>query len=677
MSAEHTNPTNDAADKALRMMYDLTEQIDSLTEDEINPSFASIVQEVDRYEIIEEIASGGMKQIFKAYDKYTRRHVAMALLAPETPSDRFDPFIHEAWIAAQLDHPNIIKIHDLGITAEKRPFFTMDLKSGQSLQHYIETLEQDTPSSTENVSLDLYIRICDAVAYAHAKGILHLDLKPSNIQISGYGGIVVCDWGLAKIVGEHDLHSPEIEAWDLDEDLKATGTLHGQIKGTPGFMAPEQLAADGDKTPRTDIYALGCILYFLLTQKSPITGTNQEIITRTTDGTLSQTLSLPQTELPPPLRAIIAKATAPQPEDRYKNAEDLVDDIRQYQDGYSPSAEQSSFSQELALFYRRNRTVSNIVLGASLLLMLFTTLFISRIEQSKASEHEARLNAQQALALYDQEHTARHELSKTFSLEKYELSRQLSNEYFYGRPIEAVEQAFSEIETGLSVDPNNELLARQKLYFNFLTLNFKAANEYRENYSGEIKVINDLLQIMEILPSIDSSAQRPPIKAFSDVIQMMAANKEASKRKALIKKMLTYDVATRQDLQGYDQVIKEVLKFFNPEWNTEHFHYNTERKHLALHGEGLHILALAREDEKPSLLCFLPIETLDISDSNIYSLTHLFGLELKELDIRNCLISNLYAIDQFPTLQRLTISPNQFTEEQIDALPESIQVEIR
>ena len=677
MSAEHTSPTNDAADKALRMMYDLTEQIDSLSEDEINPSFASISQEADRYEIIEEIASGGMKQIFKAYDKYTRRHVAMALLAPETPSDRFDPFIHEAWIAAQLDHPNIIKIHDLGITAKKRPFFTMDLKSGQSLQHYIENPEDDTSAPTENRSLDLFTRICDAVAYAHSKGILHLDLKPSNIQFSGYGGIVVCDWGLAKIVGEHDLHSPEIEAWDLDEDLKATGTLHGQIKGTPGFMAPEQLATDGDKTPHTDIYALGCILYFLLTKKCPITGTNQEIITRTIDGTLSQTLSLPNKLLPPPLRAIIAKATAPEPEDRYRHAEDLIADIRQYQDGYSPSAEQSSFSQEFALFYRRNRTVSNVVLGASLLLMLFTALFISRIKQSQTSEHEARLNAQQALTLYDQEHTARHELSKTFSLEKYELSRQLSNEYFFGRPIEAVEQAFAEIETGLSVAPDNELLVRQKLYFNFLTLNFKAANQYRPTYTGEIKVINDLLKIMETMPSIDGSTQRPPIEAFSAVIQMMAANKEASKREALIKKMLTYDIATRQDLQGYDQIIKEVLKFFNPEWNTEHFQYNTERKHLALHGEGLQILALAREDEKPSLLCFLPIETLDISHSNVYSLTHLFGLELKELDIRNTLISNLSAIDQFPSLQRMIISPNQFTDKQIYALPESIEVDIR
>ena len=133
--AHHAFPQRDPT---LQAIYDLAGDLSALTEEDVNPSFASIAHETDRYERLEEIAAGGMKHIYKAYDRFTRRQVAMAMLAPDTPTDRYDPFVHEAWVTAQLDHPNIIQIHDLGITADHRPFFTMDLKSGHSLRQLVE-----------------------------------------------------------------------------------------------------------------------------------------------------------------------------------------------------------------------------------------------------------------------------------------------------------------------------------------------------------------------------------------------------------------------------------------------------------------------------------------------------------------------------------------------------------
>jgi serine/threonine-protein kinase len=654
-------------DPFLAAMYDLAGNLDSLSEDEINPSFASVAHEPERYKILEEIASGGMKHIYRAFDKYTHRDVAMARLSPDAPTDRFDPFIHEAWITAQLDHPNIIKVHDLGITAEGRPFFTMDLKTGSSLRQIIDE---------ENAAfqpLETFIKICEAVAFAHAKGILHLDLKPSNIQIGRYGGVVVCDWGLAKTITSDETVAQEMDAWDLDSDLKITATLHGQIKGTPGYMAPEQIISGSLKTRQTDIYGLGCILFFLLTKESPLGGTHQEIISQTLAGALPENILPRSAKIPKPLQSVIARCTARHPEVRYASAEQLIDDIRKYQSGYSPDAEKTTVATEAMLFYRRNRTLCNVVMTATLLLILSTGIFIQRIQEGRQNERAARLNAQQALALYDEEHTALHELNQTYSTEKYELSLKLSNEYFFVRPVEAVAQALSEIKTGLAVDPENEQLINQKLYFHFLSLNFKTARRFANRNAGKID-LTDMLDIINKKPLIDGSKERPSIDEFIAVIQKMESNARASKRKPLVKKMLTYDHAVRKDQTHYDRLIREVLHYYNPKWDQENFQYDPQTQHLALHGNELKTLAYSWTGENPSLLTFLPITRLDISNSGAFSLTHLYGLNLKELDIRNTLISDLSVINQFPGLHRLIISPNQFTAEQLNDLPDSIQL---
>lgn len=667
-------------DPALLSMYDLVEDMTTLAEDEINPSFASIAHETERYERLEEIASGGMKHIYRAYDKFTHRYVAMAMLAPDAPTDRFDPFIHEAWITAQLDHPNIIQIHDLAMTPDHRPFFTMDLKSGHSLRQLIEQRrETSSPIRSEEFQpLELFIKIGEAIAYAHSKGILHLDLKPGNIQIGRYGGVVVCDWGLAKIVNACETTNRNMEAWDLDIDLKTTETLHGQIKGTPGYMAPEQIESDGEKTQQTDIYELGCILYFLLTQTDPLKGTHKEIMNQTLSGFLTAKQLSQTPQIPKPLRSIIKKATALKPSERYESVEQLIRDIRKYQNGYSPSAQQSGFIHETALFYHRNRKLCNLVLSTILLLTLSTAVFIQRIQQSRKNESEARMKAQQALRLYDDEKTSRQLQNKSIAKGKYLLGVQLSNQYFYSDPKAAVRQALVEQGRGLKMDPDNESLAMQKFYLHFLILDLKTALRFADQYHRDFPdEIIDLIEIARAVPQPVASAS-PPLspEEFAVIIHTMTTSKQGRLRQPLMNKMLLYDRAVRNDFSNYDVVIREALLFFNRKW-TGRFNYNAQSRHLTLQGESLKTLAHSWYDRQISLLSSLDIESLDISGTGVYSLTHLYGLPLKELDISNTLISNLSGIDQIPTLRQLTVSRNQFTAKQIDSLPDSVQVQYR
>jgi serine/threonine-protein kinase len=661
----HNNPL--AKSNALRNLYDLTDHIEQLPDDELNPSFSSLLQETDRYEIVEPIATGGMKQIFKAYDKFTHRYVAMAQLSPDTARDRFDPFIHEAWVTAQLDHPNIIKIHDIGITPDHRPFFTMDLKSGDSLLHTIENRKPQPHLDVED--LDLFIRICDAVADAHSHGILHLDLKPSNIQFGHFGRMVVCDWGLARPPHAEDGSSRVIDGWDIDHE--STHSLHGQISGTPGYMAPEQIDLKDPKTERTDIYALGCLLYFILTHKHPLSGTPQEMITQTCEGAFLKQLKKDHS-VPAALQAIIAKATALEPSDRYGQVEQLISDIRKYQNGYSPSAQQTGFAAEALLLYRRNKKICDLIFFCGLLLCLFSGLFINRLQKSRQQEHAARLRALQTLALYKEEQAALNQLSRTYSDEKYELGVQLSNEYFIVHPIKACKRALATLEAGLKIDPENQKIAMQLFYFHFLTLNFEAGRELRERYTEDISPVMDLVKIVEALPHIN--AETPTTSDVIEVIQAMKESEEAAERKALVMKILIFDHARRQDSANYDDVIREVIHFNNPKWDKNSFSYDPKTKHLAIHGKALKQLAVFRTGESPSILAYLPISHLDISHSGIYTLSHLYEIYFEELNISNTLISDLSEINKLPGLRRLTISPNQFTEAQLATLPPKLEI---
>ena len=189
-----------------------------------------------RYTLGDAIGAGGMGEVFTAHDRTLRRDIAVKVLRRAGPVAR-ERFAAEAQVTAQLDHPNIVPVHDLGTLADGRPFLAMKHVRGASLREWLDR----NPRPDLEARLDVLRRVCDAMAFAHAQGVLHRDLKPENVMVGAFGEVLVMDWGLARPItptGSTDagpLHVDRFEAGALR-------TRDGGVAGTPAYMAPEQAA---------------------------------------------------------------------------------------------------------------------------------------------------------------------------------------------------------------------------------------------------------------------------------------------------------------------------------------------------------------------------------------------------------------------------------------------------
>jgi eukaryotic-like serine/threonine-protein kinase len=304
-----------------------------------------------RYRLLERVARGGMGVVYAAEDEKLERRVALKILdVPGTDSDLANRLMREARVLARLEHPGIVPVHDVGTLADGRVFYTMKFVEGQRLDKFIEGVEsvQDR--------LRLFLRICEAVAFAHARGVLHRDLKPANIMVGPFGEVLVMDWGLAKILRSEALSAdrgtdPEAtilekpkQLGDANDSTKSSAiTGHGTVMGTPGYMSPEQARGEVEVLDaRSDIFSLGALLRFILTQKTPAG-------------------FMPRRDRS--LEAICAKATAEQRDSRYSAVQDLGQDVSRYLDGLAVGAHRESIFEKTARFYRRYRFFILLILA--------------------------------------------------------------------------------------------------------------------------------------------------------------------------------------------------------------------------------------------------------------------------------------------------------------------------
>jgi serine/threonine protein kinase len=348
-------------DPRLDVFFDLAEEDDQDNLELISPSYHSLKKHSQRYKFIEILAKGGMKSIWRVYDQQARRYVAVAKLLDESSTDLYDPFIHEAWLTAKLDHPNIIKVHDVGLDEKDHPYFSMDLKSGTNLREILKNISSDDIELPQKYSLNellsIFIKICDAMSYAHSQEIIHLDLKPENIQIGEFGEVLICDWGLGRYIGE-ELQENVSDDLLLNGSLLSKLTINGQISGTPGYMAPEQINQQESRNASTDIYGLGGILYSILTLQRPFSG--EDILNDTLQGNLlSPSKRCSHKSIPQSLNAVVMKAMNVEQSARYKNVTELKKEVQNYLSGYTTEAEQASFIKEFKLLYKRNRLLCN------------------------------------------------------------------------------------------------------------------------------------------------------------------------------------------------------------------------------------------------------------------------------------------------------------------------------
>jgi len=227
----------------------------------------------------EEVGSGATGFVLRGMDIKLRRELAMKVTA--VPRDELPPtllarFVEEAQITAQLEHPNVVPVHDFGLDPQGRPYFTMKLVRGRSLETILQQRKAKDPATLSEFGLrrllDVFLQVCLAVEYAHARGVIHRDLKPANIMVGDFGEVLVMDWGVAKLKGRQE--TPMTDANDaagvtsLRAENEVLQTQMGAVVGTPAYMSPEQ-AQGHPVDERTDIYALGVILYEMLCGEVP------------------------------------------------------------------------------------------------------------------------------------------------------------------------------------------------------------------------------------------------------------------------------------------------------------------------------------------------------------------------------------------------------------------------
>jgi len=375
---------------------------DALTEEQ-EASVAPILNSLyeSRYHFSDEefLISGGEKKISKVYDTFANRHVAMAHpLHCETRSEK-EKFLREAQLTSKLQHPNILPIYEIGVDDQDMPFFVMRLLEGKELKTVVLEKADGQEQLAKRYSLDdlleIFLKVCDATIYAHSRGVLHLDLKPMNIVMGKYGQVVLYDWGLAQVVDPSRGIQLDEQAEPFDSDLLNNVTSSGMLKGTPGYMAPEQVEPDGQVSTATDVYGLGAILYFILTGTIPVRGAHaQEIMQNTREGNVVRPrLRRPQLGIPGSLGAIAMKALQLKPESRYASVQELRDEVMRYLRGYAPKAERATPPKHLQLLMRRHSRVAMVIFLSSMLLTAVITSFYSREKLQSQKLEAARTEA--------------------------------------------------------------------------------------------------------------------------------------------------------------------------------------------------------------------------------------------------------------------------------------------
>ena len=369
----------------------------------------------ERYIVEQEIARGGMGAILRAVDCDIRREVAIKYLLDQTDGRKKLCFIEEAQITGQLEHPNIVPIHEVGIDAQKRLFFSMKMVRGRSLTQVLDELRKGPKPAEKEYSLgrllSIFVAVCNAVAYAHSRGVIHRDLKPGNVMLGDFGEVYVMDWGLARVRdGGAGQPGPQIAGITTSRPSKvetsrqpeADLTQEGAVLGTPVYMPPEQASGHVEAVDqRSDIYSLGAILYEMLALLPPIEkdGGYLEVMMRVVVGQIvppEQRNPRPARagKVPKELSAVAMKALAKEPRDRYQSVEALRHDIERFLEGRSVSAKHDSMRELLWKLFKRNSAVSVVTAVAVVLLAILWG------RSSYVSSQERRLRQEQSVPAF-------------------------------------------------------------------------------------------------------------------------------------------------------------------------------------------------------------------------------------------------------------------------------------
>lgn len=339
-------------------MRSLSDQkLDRLRRIATEPDFSAT-----KYRLIRELGRGGMGTVYLAADSDLDREVAIKVLSSAADESALARrMVREAQIIARLEHPGIVPVHDVGALADGRVFYAMKLIRGERLDEYTASV------ASLKERLRKFQAACDAVSFAHAHGVIHRDLKPQNIMIGAFGEVLVVDWGVAKILPHATLDQNDSEAETLrltprpeanvqKSEADVDDTMRGTIIGTAKYMSPEQERGEiAELDQRSDVYSLGAILYFLLTNRSPAALRPREANAKVSKAA----------------EAVCLKAMSASAADRYDSAADLAADVARLLNDEPVSAYRENWVEKVRRWVGKNRVLLLIVLAYLLVRIFF------------------------------------------------------------------------------------------------------------------------------------------------------------------------------------------------------------------------------------------------------------------------------------------------------------------
>jgi serine/threonine protein kinase len=595
----------------------------------------------ERYTPNKKLNQGGMKAIWEVDDHRTARKVAMALIQDSkiASEEDIDSFLYEARLTANLQHPNIIPIYDIAVDENGNPYFTMKALKGETLGEIIRKLSgghaEYTKLYTRTRLLGVFLKVCNAIDYAHSKGVIHLDLKPSNVVVGDFGDVHVLDWGLSTLITHLDEYDGEPVSWQSIDDvalengqtltryLESSAKRRHVVGGTPGYMSPEQAqGAPSDIDFQTDVYMLGAMLYELLTYQCPVVGaTVKEVLQKTVRGELpAPAKRAPERKIPPSLAAIAMKAMHVDPAERYPNVAALIQDIHQFQDGFATVAENPTFITHFALLIRRHKMAVSLLGGSALII---ASILVN-----------SYLSIKGALAELKEKNDYIEATAKRVAPDYLELMLRAERSYAFA-------DAEKALDTSLAFDPTDPSAWMNKVH---MLMSQRRFSEARNIVTGRnLQISRDIRKLLDTYADKDGLAGNAVSALVGDFLN--------HGMKDGLPRLFHHLNQESFDPDAHFQTIKTALGLLNPTVKELHFDWRAARS-------GGWIIDVG---DNPGLddispLCGLDIASLTADNIGTPDLALLTGKNLRFLALSGSRINHLFDLDQLAGLEELDIS---------------------
>ena len=452
-----------------------------------------------RFHIIRPHARGGLGEVFVANDQELNRQVALKEIQPQfaDQSESRSRFVLEAEVTGGLEHPGIVPVYGLGQYEDGRPYYAMRFIKGDSLKDAIKAFHEadDLPESERSLQLrkllGRFVDVCQAVSYAHSRGVLHRDLKPGNIMLGKYGETLVVDWGLAKVAGRSEGTAvAEEQTLQPQSGSGVTPTVMGSAIGTPAYMPPEQAAGRlNELGPASDVYSLGATLYHLLTGASPFAGKN---LPATLEAVQSGNFATPRsvrTDIPRAIEAVCLKAMSLEQTGRYDSPTALSNDVERFLADEPVKAFEEPWVVRARRWVRRHPTLVTTTAAVVLLSVAGLAAFSSVV-----SDKNKELNNRNTQLM------AAKELAET----NEEAARQQSQ-----LALETLTSVVNDIQSGLKNVAGSSAV-RRKLLATSLGKLEKVSTRYLEKVSVDRQTTRTLLKMGDLVLHLGSGESSGP-----------------------------------------------------------------------------------------------------------------------------------------------------------------------